>query len=77
MTATNTPTPAELVAAVRAHAITNYESDGWDYVVECWSDEDLLRVVATCRTARGAIRKVRAEIRPLADMRAEVRAEIF
>ena len=32
---------SELVAAVKAHAYSNYNKDGWDYLVECWSDSEI------------------------------------
>jgi hypothetical protein len=31
--------------AVRNHAIENYNNGGWDYIVECYSDEDIQRVL--------------------------------
>jgi len=31
--------------AVRNHAIENYNHGGWDYIVECYSDEDIQRVL--------------------------------
>ena len=34
-----------LVAFVRSHALANYEVDGWDYVVECYSDADIADVI--------------------------------
>ncbi len=67
----------KLVLAVRAHAYLNYEKGGWDYVCECYSDEDIEEIIGKARTAKGAIKKVRADIKPRADYREEVRAEIF
>lgn len=68
-----------LVAAVKLHARNNYESDGWDIVLECWSDAEVLAVVnaANANTAAEAIAAVAAEVGPLAEHRDEVRAEIF
>lgn len=31
--------------AVRNHAIENYQSGGWDFIVECFSDEDIQKVL--------------------------------
>jgi hypothetical protein len=64
-----------LIEAVRAHAEFNYGFDGWDYVVECWSDEDIADAIGASKTAKGAIAKVASAIKPLAEMRDEVRAE--
>lgn len=68
---------AELVAAVKAHARDNYSKSGWDFVVECWSDEGIAEEIANCRTVAGAIKMMKTAIRPLAERRDEVRAEIF
>ena len=47
-------TKNELVAAVRAHAVRHYD-EGWDVVVESWSDEEILEVIQWASYARGAI----------------------
>ena len=67
----------QFVDAVKKHAIANYEKDGWDIVVESYSDNDIAELVKTARTINGAIRMVRAWVKPLADYRAEVQAEAF
>ena len=36
----------DLVNAVRKHALNNYENDGWDYLVECWDDGDILEQIS-------------------------------
>lgn len=68
---------AALVAAVRAHASENYETGGWDYVIECWSDEDILRTIEGAKTERGAIKKAAGVVRTLNDRRLDVEAEVF
>jgi hypothetical protein len=35
----------ELIDAVKAHALRNYNRGGWDVVVECWSDEEIAAVL--------------------------------
>ena len=35
----------ELVAAVKKHALDNYNSDGWDMIVECMSDADIIEIL--------------------------------
>ena len=32
-----------LIEAVKAHSIDNYEKGGWDVLVECWNDEDIAK----------------------------------
>jgi hypothetical protein len=70
-------TMQEMIAAVRAHALKNYERGGWDFIVECWDDKDLEDAIGGCQSSFAAIRKVRSAIKPLAERRDEVRAEIF
>ena len=68
--------PAYL-AAIKAHALANYEIDGWDYVIECYSDAEILEIIQKCRTEKGAIKTMRAHLKPHADYRAEIQAEAF
>lgn len=45
-----------LIAGVRKYASENYETGkGWDHVVECYSDEELAKLIGKCRTVNGAI----------------------
>ena len=67
----------ELVAAVRRFAEANYNKDGWDYLVECWSDEDIIDEIGKARTEASAIRACRKTVKLLDERRREVRAEIF
>lgn len=67
----------DLVDAVRAHAVEHYNEGGWDFVVECWEDWEILAVVRGCKKEGQAIRKVRKQIRALDDRRREVQAEAF
>jgi len=66
----------ELVKAVKEHAKNNYEK-GWDTVVECWTDDDILACIDNARTVRGAIYKVNQVVRCHKARRDEIRAEIF
>jgi hypothetical protein len=40
----------DLIDAVRAHANANWGKDGWDFLVECWDDEDIARAVGNAKT---------------------------
>ena len=68
--------PAYL-AAIKAHALANYEKDGWDYIVECYDDTQILEIIKTARTINGAIKMVHAHIKPRADYRADIQSEAF
>jgi hypothetical protein len=71
--------PEVLLAMVKAHAAKNYERDGWDYLIECHDDEEVLEAIGKATTFRGAIANVRAKFAlGLHDeMRRSVRNEIF
>lgn len=80
MNTTDRPTMTELVAAVKRHAEDNYSRNGWDYIVECFSDTELADLIGPkCRTEKGAIRKVAhgAGISMLKERRDEVQSFIF
>ena len=46
------------IAAIRAHALDNYNKGGWDILVECWSDADIEEEIEGCRTTASAIRRI-------------------
>lgn len=64
----------DLINAVRNHALANYNTDGWDYLVECWMDGDILECIDNATTVAQAIANVRDALAPLAEMRDEVRS---
>jgi hypothetical protein len=64
---------AELVAAVKKHAMNNYDgTEGWDFVVECWSDNDIIECIGDAATAKQAIDRVRE----ITNLQAELRSDI-
>jgi DNA-binding LytR/AlgR family response regulator len=73
----NSHATQELIDAVRAYAIAHYQRDGWDYVVESYSDSQIADLIKTARTAVGAIKMVRTDCKARADYRAEIQAEAF
>jgi hypothetical protein len=44
---------------VRDYALANYDSDGWDFVVEAYTDEELSEEIDNAQTLRSAIDNVR------------------
>jgi hypothetical protein len=68
---------SDFTEAVKAHAIANYETDGWDYVVECYEDEKIAEIIKTAHTEKDAIALMRAHVKPRADYRADIQAEAF
>jgi hypothetical protein len=71
------PLRASLIEAVKKHAIENYEIEGWDIVVECYSDEDIITIIGNARTVAGAIRRVKADNAPQSNYRDEICAENY
>jgi len=63
----------ELIAAVREHALANYEQ-GWDVVVEAWEDDEIATVIGKARTANGAIKRMAKAIEPYNERRQEIEA---
>jgi hypothetical protein len=66
-----------MIEAVKAYALAHYERGGWDYVVETYGDSDIAKIIKGCRTASGAIKKMRAAIKPIADYREDIQSEAF
>ena len=51
-------TNEEIVEGVRKHAQENYATGGWDYIVECYEDEDILEIAEGASSVGEAIKKV-------------------
>ena len=64
-----------LIEAVKAHALANYDKgDGWDIVVECYSDAEIAKYITGCKTARGAITKIGKRVKDISDYGDDIRA---
>jgi len=61
----------DLIDAVKSHAYENYERGGWDYVIECLTNDDIARIISKRRSVRGAI----AAVKIYADWHCEARQE--
>ncbi len=68
------PLNAGLVAAVKAYALDHYDDDGWDFVVESYTDTEIWEVIAGSKTERQAIRKLRGVADLLNERRQDVQA---
>jgi hypothetical protein len=55
----------ELIDAVRAHARANYNRDGWDFLVECWGDEDIAHAMGKAKTPKSAIANCKRTVKAL------------
>lgn len=61
----------DLVKQVREYAEANYENGGWDYIVECWSDEEIADAIAGAKSKSAAIRKLSRFVKAFAERQAE------
>ena len=64
----------DLVRAVRRHAEQHYEEDGWDFLVECWSDAEIAEEIGDADSEEVAIRRCLIVTRILADQRREIQS---
>lgn len=70
-------TKAALVKAVREHAAKNYDKGGWDYVVECYDDDDIIELIGDATDAWLAIKRVGEVMAAKDDYRRDIQAEAF
>jgi len=65
----------QLIQSVRRHALDNYENNGWDYLVECWDDGDILEQIsnANAQTPDAAIKACLSLVSLLDERRREIR----
>jgi hypothetical protein len=73
-----------MIAAVQRHARENYETNGWDYVIECWSSDEIREAIQEgffngepVRDEADAIKRVGEVCELLDGVRRDVRGEIF
>jgi hypothetical protein len=68
---------SELVKAVKDHATLNYHKDGWDYVVECYEDEEIADEIRGAREPREAIQMIGKILKAKDDQRKDIQSEVF
>ena len=66
-----------LIKAVREHARKNYNSGGWDYVLESFDDADLIEAIGDAQTIEAAIAKVGRIVALHNEKREEAQSFIF
>lgn len=70
----------ELIKAIRAHALENYETGGWDMIYECYEDSEIQRVLEeeNLTTLESAVAYIGKNIAGVYDERRKyVQSEIF
>ena len=64
----------EIATALRKYAVENYETEGWDYLVETFDDEELLEEIKGATTLEDAIKKISPLLRALDGRRKDIEA---
>jgi len=59
------------------HAQRHYEEDGWDYIFECYTVDEVVDLISMCNSYDEALFVVATHARVYDEARAEIRAEIF
>lgn len=54
-----TPELKLMVEAVKSYALANYSRDGWDVVVEAYTDGEILEQIAHCPNEASAVSVMR------------------
>ena len=67
---------AHLVAAIREHALKNYEA-GWDVVVEAWEDKDIIEAIGQVQSVSEAINRVGKQVDDYNSYANDIRASAF
>jgi hypothetical protein len=63
-----------LIKAVRDHANANWGKDGWDFLVECWGDEDIGQAIGSAKTPKAAIAACKRVVKTMDEHRSEMMA---
>ena len=67
----------KLVEAVKAFAYSNYNKDGWDILIECYSDDDIAELIGNRKTIDSAIKACRKDVKERDSWRKEIEATAF
>ena len=62
----------KLIEAVIEHAVDHYELEGWDILVESWSDEEIWSWIEGAADVKEAIRLAAQALKPINDYRMEI-----
>ncbi len=68
---------SNLVSDVKEYALRNYNKDGWDICVECYSDDDIASIIYGAVSERVAISKMKNYLGSLNEYRSEIMSEAW
>ena len=64
---------SNLVEVVKAYALRHYNAGGWDVIVECYSNDEIAKLIAGSSSGLQAIRKAKALVDIFAERQADAR----
>lgn len=69
----------DLIEEVKRHAVENYNSNGWDVLVECWDDGEILERIteANAQTPDAAVKACQRWLELYDEQRRAIRNEAF
>jgi hypothetical protein len=72
-------TVPELLKAVKDYAHEHYEEHGWDVLIECHTDAEIVKAIGKATTVKGAISNVARAfaLKAYDDRRRDIQAEAF
>lgn len=62
---------------IRQHATVHYTEDGWDILVECWTDEYIGEITKGCKTYEEAVIACSDVLSAMDGFRKEIQAEVY
>lgn len=62
---------------LRQHATVHYTEDGWDILVECWTDEYINDIIGDAKTYEEAVVTVSNMLSVMDGFRKEIQAEAY
>lgn len=62
---------------LRQHATVHYTEDGWDILVECWTDEYINEIIGKSKTYEEAVIAVSDVLSAMDGFRKEIQAEVY
>jgi hypothetical protein len=65
------------VERLRQHATVHYTEDGWDILVECWTDEYINEIIGSAKTYEEAVIACSDMLAVMDGFRKEIQAEAF
>lgn len=78
-----TPVEVELCTKIRQYALEHYQESGWDVLVECWDNSDILNDLIESKinpetvSLEDAIAAIASTLDVYDDRRKDIQAEVF